>query len=126
MSMKKIAKMGEMSWAIGTFLCAFGVALCAKADLGLSMVAAPAYILHVAISRVLPWYTHGTSEYLWQAFLLLLTCIIVRKFRPRYLLSFLSAFLSGWEIGFHLEGFWVMAAITAHSESVSSLTSLLK
>ena len=93
--MKKIAKMGEISWAIGTFLCAFGVALCAKADLGLSMVAAPAYILHVAISKVLPWYTHGTSEYIWQAFLLLLTCIIVKKFRPRYLLSFLSAFLSG-------------------------------
>ena len=60
--MKKISKMGELAWLIGTALCALGVAFCTKANFGLSMVAAPPYILHVALSKFSTFFTHGTVE----------------------------------------------------------------
>ena len=48
---KRIGKMNEIAWVLGIVLCALGVALCTKADFGLSMIAAPAYIIHVGMSR---------------------------------------------------------------------------
>ena len=93
--MKKISKMNELAWVVGIIVCALGVAFCTKSSLGLSMVAAPAYIIHITVSKVLSFYSQGMSEYIWQAFLLLLTCVIVKRFRLRYLFSFLSAFISG-------------------------------
>lgn len=96
--MKRISKMNEVAWVLGIVLCALGVAFCTKANFGLSMVAAPSYILHIVISKVLPFYSQGMSEYIWQAFLLVLTCVIVKGFRLRYIFSFLSAFVSGFLI----------------------------
>ncbi len=93
--MKKIEKMNELAWVLGIVLCALGVALCTKANFGLSMVAAPAYILHRKISEFLPWYTQGVSEYVWQFLWLILTCLIVRRFKFRYLLSFGTGILFG-------------------------------
>ncbi|MGN1235093.1 MAG: DUF6198 family protein [Christensenellaceae bacterium] len=93
--MKKISRMNEAAWLLGLLLCGLGVALCTKAGFGLSMIAAPAYILFCKLSQVLPWYTQGTSEYVFSALLLFLLCLIVRRFRLRYLLSFGTAFLSG-------------------------------
>jgi len=87
--------MAELAWLLGTALCAFGVVLCTKANLGLSMMAAPPYIIHVAVSKTFPWYTQGTSEYIWQAALLLLLCLLVKKFRFKYLLSFATAVFFG-------------------------------
>ena len=93
--MKKIEKMNELAWVLGIVLCALGVALCTKANFGLSMVAAPAYILHRKISEILPWFTQGVSEYVWQFLWLILTALIVRRFRVRYLLCFGTAVLFG-------------------------------
>ena len=93
--MKKIGKMNELAWVLGIVLCALGVSLCTKANFGLSMIAAPAYILHVKISQFLPWYSQGVSEYVWQFFWLILTCLIVRRFKFRYLLSFGTGILFG-------------------------------
>lgn len=90
--------MNEAAWLCGTFFCALGVALCTKANLGLSMIAAPAYIIHVFMENFLPWYTQGTSEYIWQAFLLIVMCIIVRKFKPKYLLTFVCAVIFGFAV----------------------------
>lgn len=87
--------MAEFSWLIGTILCALGVALCTKANFGLSMLTAPAYIIHLAVSKILPWYTQGTSEYIFQAGLLLLICLLVKRFRIKYLLSFGTAVIFG-------------------------------
>jgi len=87
--------MAELAWLLGTALCAFGVVLCTKANLGLSMMAAPPYIVHVTLVKYFPWYSQGTSEYVWQTALLLLTCLLVRKFRFKYLLSFATGFLFG-------------------------------
>lgn len=93
--MKKIGKMNEIAWILGIVLCALGVCLATKADFGLSMIAAPAYILHTGLIKVLPWYTQGTSEYIFQGVLLLLLCVAVQRFRFRYLLSFVTAVLFG-------------------------------
>ena len=96
--MKKIGKMGEAAWVLGTLICAFGVALSTKAGFGLSMISAPPYIVHVIISKYLPFYTQGMSEYIWQAVTLAVMCLIIGKFKFKYLLSFVSAVIFGFAI----------------------------
>ena len=96
--MKKLNKMNEAAWVFGTLFCAFGVALCTKANLGLSMIAAPAYIIHIFMQEFLPWYSQGTSEYVWQALLLVIMCIIVKRFKPKYLLTFVCAVIFGFAV----------------------------
>lgn len=93
--MKKLGKMNEIAWVLGIVLCALGVCLVTKAGFGLSMIAAPAYILHVGLVKIFPWYSQGTSEYVFQGILLILLCIGIQRFRLRYLLSFVTAFLFG-------------------------------
>lgn len=109
---KRIGKMNEIAWVLGIVLCALGVALCTKADFGLSMIAAPAYIIHVGMSRFFSWYTQGTSEYIFQGILLLGLCLTIRKFKVKYLLSFVTAVL----FGLALDGwFWVLGGNGAYS-----------
>lgn len=93
--MKKIGKMAEMAWVIGTVLCAFGVVLCTKSGLGLSMMAAPPYILHITLRDLLPWFTQGTAQYLFEGSMLLVMCVLIGRFRLRFLLSFLSGVIYG-------------------------------
>ena len=95
MKQKKISKMNELAWVIGIVVCSLGVCLCTKADFGLSMIAAPPYILHYALRGVFPWFTQGRAEYAWQALLLLGMCLAVGRFRWRYLLSFGTAVIAG-------------------------------
>lgn len=103
--MKREKTRNFIHWLLGIVLCCLGVALCTKANFGLSMIAAPPYILHVALRDRLSWYTQGTSEYIWQAVLLLIVCLVIRRFRWRYLLSFLTAMFAG----FVLDGWlWVL------------------
>lgn len=101
--MKKIGKMAEVAWLIGTFLCAFGVALCTKASFGLSMMAAPPYIIHLKLVELLPWYSQGTSSYLFEGSLLVVMCLLIRRFRLKFLLSFLSGVIFGLGLDF-----WMM------------------
>lgn len=84
-----------VNWAVGTALCALGTCFCTKANFGLSMLGAPPYILHVFFSRFFPWYTQGRSEYIWQGLILIALCLTVRRFKPRYLLSFGTSVLAG-------------------------------
>lgn len=93
-----------LNWVLAIVLCSLGICLCTKADFGLSMIAAPPYIIHCFMREHFAWYTQGMSEYIWEAVLLLLTCLIIRRFRKRYLLSFVTAVLSGFVIDFWL---WV-------------------
>ena len=62
-----------------------------KADMGLSMIAAPTYI----ISEKVPFLTYGQTEYIVQTLVLSLMCIVVRKFRLSYLSSFITAIVYG-------------------------------
>ena len=92
--------MNELAWVIGIVACTLGVCLCTKANLGLSMIAAPPYILHVWLRDAFPWFTQGTSEYVWQGVIMTVMCIAVRRFRPRYLLSFGTAVIAGLSLDF--------------------------
>lgn len=84
-----------VNWLLGISLCAFGICLCTKADFGLSMIAAPPYIVHVRLRELLPWYSQGTSEYIWEALIFVILCIIIRRFKLKGVLSFITAVLSG-------------------------------
>ena len=85
-------------WILGLALSGLGLSLSTKSDLGLSMIGAIPYIFHVWLRGALPWFTQGMAEYVWEAVVLVILCLIVRRFRPRYLLSFGTAVLSGFAI----------------------------
>lgn len=113
MKIKKIRKMNEAAWVIGIIVCALGVCMCTKANFGLSMIAAPPYILHVWLRDMLPWFTQGTSEYVWQALVMVIMCVAIRGFKARYLLSFGTAVLSG----LALDGWiWIFGGNGAYEE----------
>ena len=105
----------EMAYVLGLVILAFSTAMMERAAFGMSMVVAPAYLLHRWLEPVLPFVTFGTAEYIFQGFLLVLTIGAVRRFRVSYLFSFVTAVL----YGFVLDGWiWVLdlvpAAISGH------------
>lgn len=93
--MKKKTFYTEASYVIGLVVLAFSSALIEAADFGVSMVVAPAYLLHLKISQFLPFFSFGMAEYAFQAILLILMIIILRKFKITYLFSFVTVVLYG-------------------------------
>ncbi len=89
--MKKIKLHAEGAYVVGLVLLALSVALMEKANLGISMVVAPAYILSLKFD----FLTFGMAEYLLQAVLLVIMCLALREFRVSYLFSFVTAFVYG-------------------------------
>ena len=85
----------ELAYVFGLLFVAFGVAFMEKSDFGVSMVVAPAYLLHLKISETYSFFTFGMAEYTLQAVLLIIMIIILRKFRLSYLFSFVTAFIYG-------------------------------
>lgn len=90
-SMKKIKMSRELAYVLGMTVMPFAVSFTIKADLGMSMIAAPTYI----ISEKVSFLTNGQTEWLMQGFFLALMCVIIKKFRVSYLTSFLSALIYG-------------------------------
>ena len=86
--MKKPVFYTEIAFFIGLTLLAFGTALTAYGNIGISMVVAPAYILHLFLSQFLPWFSFGIAEYVFQAFVLLVLVVLLRRPKWSYLLSF--------------------------------------
>ena len=93
--MKKSIFYTEISYLLGLVIMAFAAACTEKADFGMSMVVAPAYIIHLKVSEFLPWFTFGVAEYCFQGVLILLTGAVLRKFKLSYLFSFVTAVLYG-------------------------------
>ena len=85
----------EAAYALGIIALALGTALMERADFGLSMVVAPAYLLHLKISQYIPVFSFGMAEYSLQAALILILSLVLRKFRPMYLFSFVTAVIYG-------------------------------
>ena len=85
----------EMAYIIGIVTLAFGTALMERADFGMSMVVAPAYLICLKISEYFSWFSFGMAEYCFQAFLILVLAIILRGFKRKYLFSFITAFIYG-------------------------------
>ena len=114
MSTKKVFPT-ELAYLLGLLILAAGTALMERADFGLSMVVAPAYLLHLRVSRILPFFTFGMAEYVFQAFLLLLLSLVLRRFRKGYLFSFVTAVLYGLILDFCMKP---AAFLPAHSAAL--------
>ena len=85
----------ELAYVFGIAALAIGVALMERADFGMSMVVAPAYILHLKISQYLPFFSFGMAEYTLQLVLIIVLMLIMRKFRLSYFFSFVTAVVYG-------------------------------
>ena len=107
--MKRIKRSSELLWLFGIVFVAFGVSICSKADLGVSMIAAPAFVVSEALISLWSGFSVGVTEYVLQGVLLILMCIIVRRFNWRYLLAFAVAVIYGYTLNFFL---WLMSGIT--------------
>lgn len=96
--MIKIKKSSELLWVLGIVLVAFGVAICSKANLGVSMIAAPAFVIYEAIAGIWGGFSVGMTEYIIQGCILILLCVIIGRFNWRYLLAFAVAVLYGYTL----------------------------
>lgn len=85
----------EAAYVLGIIILAIGTAFMERADFGLSMIVAPAYILHLKISDTFSFFTFGMAEYVLQAVIILLLALIQRRFKKAYLFSFVTAVLYG-------------------------------
>lgn len=96
--MNKIKRMTcytEVAYVLGILTLALGTAFMAKADFGVSMVVAPAYLLYLKLSETYTFVTFGMAEYLLQGVLLLVMMLILKRFRKWYLFSFITAVFYG-------------------------------
>ena len=88
--------------------------MCTSSDFGVSMIVAPAYILSLKIEGL----SFGYSEYIVQGLLFIAFCIVMKKFRWVYLMSFVTSLLYG-----RLLDFW-MTVIPHFNPSVYATGSL--
>ncbi len=93
--MKKLTFYTEAAYIVGLVMLAFGTALMTRGGFGMSMVVAPAYILHLKLSQIWQFFTFGVSEYLLQAVIILLMMLILKKVRLIYLLTFVTTVIYG-------------------------------
>ncbi len=100
MSKKRFPK--ELSYVLGMIIMPFAIAIMTKANLGLSMIAAPTYIISERVS----FLTYGQTEYIFQTVVLILMCAAVRKFKWSYLSSFITAIIYGTILDFFI---WVVS-----------------
>ena len=105
--MKKRTFYTEVAYLAGLILLAFSAALMEAADFGVSMVVAPAYLLHLKLVQIFPFFSFGMAEYTLQAVLLILTILVLRRFKWYYLFSFVTAVL----YGFLLDGAMTLVAL---------------
>ena len=97
----------ELAYAVGILLLAFGTAMMQRSEFGLSMIIAPAYILHLKISEFLPFFSFGMACYTFEAVLLIIIILIRHRAKLSYLFSFVTALIYGftldgmvWLVGF--------------------------
>ena len=94
----KKAFYSELAYALGLLALALGTALMERADFGLSMVVAPAYLLHLKLSQTIGAFSFGMAEYCLQAALLIALCLILRRGKAAYLFSFVTAVVYGFSL----------------------------
>ncbi len=110
--MKKAVFYTELAYLCGIASLALGTAFMEKADMGISMVVAPAYLIYLKLSAIWPFVTFGMAEYTLQVVLLAVTVVVLRKFKISYLFSFVTAVI----YGFSLDG---CMALTANVDASS-------
>ena len=95
MMKKKPILYTEAAYVLGIAILALGTALMEKANFGMSMVVAPAYLLHLKLVKTLPFFSFGMAEYMLQGVILVLLALAMRRFRRAYLFSFATAVIYG-------------------------------
>ena len=93
--MRKASFYSELAYVVGIVGLALGTAFMEKADFGMSMVVAPAYLLYMKLSQVYPLVTFGMAEYTIQGCLLVVMVLALRRFKVSYLFSFITAIIYG-------------------------------
>ena len=83
-TVKKRVFYTELAYVLGLLALAVGTALMERADFGVSMVVAPAYLLHLKLSEFWPFFTFGMAEYTFQAVLVLVTMLLLRRAKLSY------------------------------------------
>lgn len=106
--MKKITKSSELLWFFGVVFVALGVAICSKADLGVSMIAAPAFVISEALLTLWNGFSVGVVEYLFQGVLLIVLFIIIKKFSLKFSLAFVVAVIYGYFLDFFI---WLLSGV---------------
>ncbi len=89
--MKKMKISNELIYVLAVVVLSFATAMLAAADLGLSMVVAPAYI----VSLKAGFLTFGQAEYIVQGMLFILFCILAGRVRVWYFFAFASGLIYG-------------------------------
>lgn len=89
--MKKIRVYSEVVYLLANVLLALAVSMLTAADWGISMIVAPAYIL----SEKLGFLTFGQSEYVIQALLFVVFCLLMKRVKAVYFSSFITCLFYG-------------------------------
>ncbi len=88
---KKLRIPGEIAYFAAIILLAFAVAMLTSANFGISMIVAPAYLLSLKTGIL----SFGQAEYVIQAGVFIVLCIVLRKFKLVYLSSFATCLIYG-------------------------------
>lgn len=91
LKLKKHVIHSETVYVLGIVLLSFAVAMLTAANFGISMIVAPAYLLSLKTG----FLTFGQAEYVIQAFLFVLFCLVMKRFKPVYLSSFVTCLIYG-------------------------------
>ncbi|MCI9169135.1 MAG: hypothetical protein HFH01_13385, partial [Dorea sp.] len=89
--MKKIRMSNELIYGLAVVVLSFATAMLAAADLGMSMVVAPAYIVSLKMELL----TFGQAEYIVQGMLFVVFCILMKRVRVLYFFAFVSGLVYG-------------------------------
>lgn len=88
---KKICIPSELTYMLAIVLLSLAVAILTSVNFGISMIVAPAYLLSLKVGVI----TFGQAEYIIQACLFIVLCLVLRGFRPIYLMSFVTCLIYG-------------------------------
>ncbi len=95
---KKITIPSELAYLLGILLIALGNAMIEKANFGMSMVVAPAYLLHLKLIDTFSFFSFGMACYVVEGMLLIILMIVLRRFKVSFILSFVTAVIYGFVI----------------------------
>lgn len=89
--MKKLKIPNEIAYVLAIIILALAVCFATASDFGVSMIVAPSYILSMKFT----FLTFGQWEYVTQALLFVIFCIMMKRFHWTYLSSFITCVLYG-------------------------------
>lgn len=91
MKKHKLSLSGEAVYLLAVLLMSFSVAMISAADLGVSMLVVPTFVLNERLTAL----TFGQCEYLVQGLVFALFCVLMGRVKAIYFASFLTCLLYG-------------------------------